>query len=160
MRVRYPYRFHLVCVCGSFPSTLTALLGRSRGKLCNVAFRSSRHVTFSFLCLSYSRPRRRNSHALRPQHFFPNPCQYRGEQKTHTGAHFWFVSCCLFPHSDRLLTPQRRAGGTRTLLGVEKMVECDYPVPCGCISKARRVDRDASRLMNKVLIRSTLLTVK
>ena len=64
----------------------------------------------------------RSSHACFPMHVppatmaiqcvcnpsstrFSNFCQWRGEKRAHTGAHFWFVSFCDFPLSTHLRVP-------------------------------------------------------
>ena len=99
--------------------------------------------TFSFPCLSYSHPRRRNTPALCPKHIFTDPCQWQGEKETHTGAHFSFVSYRLF------LSP---------IVYLYRSGEHTERVTRGGESKIRRVDRDAScftlRLMRNTFIKS------
>ena len=99
--------------------------------------------TFSFPCLSYSRPGRRNTRTLCPKHIFTDPCQWQGEKETHTGAHFSFVSYRLF------LSP---------IVYLYRSGEHAERVTRGGESKIRRVDRDAScftlRLMRNTFIKS------
>ena len=146
MRVRYPYRF---CV-------------RRRDLTRKMPWYTFVH-TFPFLCLSHSRAGTHNTHALRPQHVFQTPVssevkKRRLQERISGSCLVGFSSLASLTYTTAESTKNKNPEQYHKY--VEKTVESDYPVPCGCISKARRVDRDASKPMKKVFIHSTLLTVK